>query len=114
MSVATRMYMSAAVYRNAQTATDNYGHLKPDDWQFVANAMCLVWTGPGRLSRNVDREMQVDTPQLLLPLSANIKVGDKILSVTDRNGNVMLGAAMVESVTRKRTHLQAVLKRVDP
>jgi hypothetical protein len=108
------MYMSAAVYRNAQTSTDDYGQSKPDDWQLVVNIMCVMWTGIGRLSRNYEREMQVDTPQLLLPLSANVIVGDKILAVTDRNGNVMLGPSRVEAVTRKRTHLQAVLKRVDP
>jgi len=113
VSVSTRMYMSAAVYRNAQTASDDYGHSKPDDWQLVANMMCVMWTGPGRLSRTNDREMQADTPQLLLPLSANVRVGDKITAVTDRRGSVMLGPSMVESVTRKRTHMQALLKRVE-
>jgi hypothetical protein len=113
MSVATSMTMTAAVYRNAQTATDDYGHAKPNDWALVDNIACFLWMSSSRLTRTLEREAQVDVPMLMVPRNSDIKVGDRVLSVVDRMGTVKLGASMVEAVSDKHSHMSVALKRAE-
>lgn len=113
MSTSPQMTMVATIYRNAQTSTDDYGHSKPADWQLVGTTICWLWISYSRLARSMEREVQADVPMLMAPLSADIKVGDKVTSVTDRRSTVLLGPSMVEAVNRQHTHVVATLKRVE-
>lgn len=106
--------MRAVMQRNSATGTDARGHSVPKAWAANGTLRCFVWSNASREAVDGAKTAMVEDMRGLFALGADIDEGDRIASVTDVKGNVLIPGPMEVDgpVQRKHTHLEAALKRV--
>lgn len=108
------MTQRALVQRQTAPGTDDYGNPLPGEWATHIAAM------PAWLYGSTEREAVTGTTtavvtdlKVMAPLSADITEQDRISGITDRRGTVIEpGILHIETILRKRSHLQLTVSRV--
>lgn len=95
------------------TATENPWGTKGDpDWRpHLVNQPCHAWFDSGTLVADGQKVAQVRNLKLIAPDGTDIKAGDRITSITDRQGHTELftGPMDVEAVGNRKTHLLVMI-----
>lgn len=115
MTARSRMTQRALVERYTNPALDDSGNPGPGGtWSTHLSAMpCWLYGSTEREAVTLETTAVVTDLKLLAPLSADVSERDRINQIRDRLGNVVeAGILGVETVLRKRTHLQLTLSRV--
>lgn len=85
-------------------ATDGWGHHTPPSWNVMYDALPCLWFRrpfPARRVISAERTAIDDMTELAVPVGTDIQAGDRIESVSDRQGNVLAGPMQVVSVARQ-------------
>lgn len=108
------MTQRALVERATPGATDDTNNQGPSTWSTHLAAMpCWLYGSTEREAVTEERTAVVTNLKLLAPLRADVHEQDRIRQVKDRLGTVIEdGLLYVETVLRKRSHLQLTLTRV--
>lgn len=107
------MTMRAEVQRNTATGTDPHGHPAAPVFAVHATLPCFVWSRQRREVVDGDKQAFVEDLRAMFPLNADIAERDRITSVVDRQGKVILsGRFDVGPIQFKHRHLEAGLERV--
>lgn len=115
MTARSRMTQRALVERFTPPAFDDSGNPGPGgSWATQIAAMpCWLYGSTEREAVTAETTAVVTNLKLLAPLTADVSERDRINQVKDRLGNVVeTGLLGVETVLRKRSHLQLTLSRV--
>jgi hypothetical protein len=109
MSARQKMTMRAVFQKN-QASVDPYGHDMPPAWVTVNPKLpCYVWDGSARTVFGTTI-IEAGTLTAIVPLRTDISIDDRISSVLDRNGQTLFGTMRIDSVSRKKDHLEVSLK----
>lgn len=102
--------MRATVQRNA-AIDDGYGQKGPPIWEVLAtNVACYVWSRKRRNEIGDKMMSVVEEPGMVAPLSTDVTEDDRILTVTDRRGNQLFDTMYINSVARRKRHLELRLR----
>jgi hypothetical protein len=114
MTARSRMTQRALVERYTGGATDDSGNAAPGSWASFLTAMpCWLYGSTEREAVTEETTAVVTDLKLLAPLSAAITEQDRINQVKDRHGTVIeAGILGIETILRKRGHLELTLSRV--
>lgn len=114
MTARSRMTQRALVERQSSPGTDDYGNPLPGTWAtHIAALACWLYGSTEREAVTEETTAVVTDLKLMVPLGANISEQDRINRITDRRGTVIEPAMLgIETILRKRTHLQLTLSRV--
>jgi len=113
MSARGKMTMRAVVERDTASGTDAYGHSAVPDFTALATLPCFVWSKQRREVIDGIKTAVIEDLRAMFQLTADIRTGDKITSVTNRRGvEIMAGNFLIEPPQRKHDHLEALLERV--
>ena len=119
MSSASRfMTMRARIERPGSTR-DAHGGRAINGQQIVSeDAPCFIYTGTRRTLDAQNKQAQLESVRGLFRKDAEIKRGDWVVSVTDRNGTAVIDSRLeVLAVSKKSagpgvSHLEVELRRV--
>lgn len=113
-AVRARMVHRATVERNTQTDTNPHGHRGPAEWEPVGDPIaCFLYYGSKpRESVQVERTVIVEPTMLIAPIGTDVTERDRINTVTDRAGVVVLaGVHNIRAVRNvRRSHVEIVLE----
>jgi hypothetical protein len=115
MSARSRMTQRALVERYTGGAIDDSGNPGPGGtWATHLAAMpCWLYGTTEREAVTEATTAVVTDLKLLAPLSADLTEKDRINQVKDRRGTVIeAGLLGIETILRKRSHLELALSRV--
>jgi hypothetical protein len=114
MSARRRMTMRALVERNTTVAKDDYGHKTAPVFAAHGTFPCFVWSSQSRQVTDGDKDAAVQDWRAMFQKAADIKLGDEIAQVQDRQGNVVVpGRFRIDAPPLvKRTHQEAALRKV--
>jgi len=115
MSARSRMSQRALVQRATAPATDDSGNPGgPVSWAtHIAALACWLYGSVEKEAVSEETTAVVTDLRLMVPLAADVTEQDRIAGVTDRRGTVIeAGILEIDTVLRKRTHLQLSLTRV--
>lgn len=114
MPARSRMTQRALVQRYTSPGTDDSGNPEPGSWStFLAAMPCWLYGATEREAVTEETTAVVTDLMLMAPLSAAVTEQDRINQVKDRRGTVIeAGILGIETILRKRTHLQLTLSRV--
>lgn len=106
--------MRAQLQRNSATGTDPRGQPLPPVWTTVGTLRCFIWSNASREVVDGDKTAMVEDVRGLFALGADLAEGDRLVSVADLRGTVLIpGPLEVEGpVQHKHTHLEAALRRI--
>lgn len=113
--ISGRLTMRAAIARNTATASDSWGGPVAPSYASIGAAVpCFVWSTSASQSIDGSKTAEVEQFRALFALGADVRPGDVITSVTDRQGEEIIpGRLLVEPpVQRKHTHLEATMRRI--
>ncbi|MCQ4575415.1 MAG: head-tail adaptor protein [Candidatus Brocadiales bacterium] len=114
MGARSRMTLRADVERNQETGVDGTNQPLKPDWQALATVACWVYSKARREVVDGKKVAVVEDLRAMVPLSTDITEKDKIAQIIDRSGNVIYAGPLgIESVQRKHTHLELMLKAVE-
>jgi len=84
------------------------------DWQpHLADEPCYWWAQSGREAISDDRSVVVADEHIIVARDADLKEGDRVVSVTDQRGDeLLLRDRTVEYVAVERSHLDAAVRAV--
>ena len=114
MTARSRMTQRALVERQTAGAVDDSGNPSPGTWAtHIAALACWLYGSTEREAVTEETTAVVTDLRLLVPLRADITEQDRIRQIVDRRGTVIEpGVLGIETVLRKRGHLQLTLSRV--
>ena len=115
MTARSRMTQRALVERYSAGAIDDSGNPAPGSgWSTHIAAMpCWLYGTTEREAVTEEETAVITDLKLLAPLSAAVTEKDRINQIKDRRGTVIeAGVLGIETILRKRTHLQLTLSRV--
>lgn len=94
----------ATVERNQASTGDPYGGEGPPNWQInLTDQQCYLWGDVGREAVSEDRTVVVADWKMSVPVDTDIFEGDRIVLVTDINGNTITDETLyVDHVATKR------------
>lgn len=99
------MNQRAVVERSSSTSDTGGGFTK--EWTTVNTIRCRVWSVSAIEIIASGRPESINTRIVLTPRNADVKVGDRLVSITDRKGTVLFsGPLMVNAINEKPDHLQ--------
>lgn len=114
--IAGRLTMRALVERDQAVGDDAWGNPVAPDFQPIGGdpLPCFVWSNASRELVDGDKTAMVEDMRAMFALDADIREGDEIASVTDRQGvEIITGRLKVEGpAQRKHTHQEAALRRI--
>lgn len=112
--ISGRLTMRAIVQRNTASGKDAWGQPVAPSWSTVATLRCFAWSNQSRELLDGDKTAMIEDMRIMVALGADLRDGDELTAITDREGNVLIpGRLKVEGpVQRKHTHQEAALKRV--
>ena len=112
MSAATNMTMRANIERNQDTADDAYGHPEKPNFQKHNQIPCHVFSKMRRLVTDEEKIVMIEDLRGRFQRDADLSEDDRILSVVDRQNNVLFaGPIAILALARRRGHIEAVLER---
>ena len=114
MTARSRMTQRALVERQTHGAEDDSGNPGPPTWSTHLAAMpCWLYGSAEREAVGAEATAVVTDLKLLAPLRSDVTEQDRINGVVDRRSEVVeAGLLHIETVLRKRTHLELSLSRV--
>lgn len=113
--IAGRLTMRAAIERNSATGTDDWGNPVAPVMASIGDPLaCFVWSKNSRELVDGNKTAMIEDMRAMFALTADVREGDEIASVTDRSGNQIIpGRLKIEGpVQRKHTHQEAALQRI--
>lgn len=114
MTARSRMTQRALVERFTAGPDDDSGNPTPGTWaEHLAAMPCWLFGSTEREAVTEDTTAVVTDLKVLAPISVDVTEQDRINGVVDRRGSVVeAGLLHIETVLRKRTHLQLTVSRV--
>ncbi|MEZ5790503.1 MAG: head-tail adaptor protein [Nitratireductor sp.] len=114
MSSRNVMRHRATIERNSEAGTDPHGNPLPPVWAELATLACFAWSRQSRQAYPGDRTALVEDLRAMFPLGADLRQGDRIASIRDRTGTVIIeGPLRVDAEPQfKHNHVEVALKRV--
>lgn len=114
MSTRNRMVQRALVQRATYT-TDAYGQPVPTWATHIAAQPCYFWEPTGQRGEIVgERNADIYSHRLLVPLTTDVTEEDRISGVVDRRARTVTASVFnVTQVVRKPDHLLLVLEVVE-
>ena len=108
------MTQRALVQRATVAGDDDYGNPLPQTWAtHLAALACWLYGSTEKEAVSEEATAVVTDLRLMVPLTADVTEQDRISGVKDRRGTVIeAGILEIDTVLRKRTHLQLSLTRV--
>lgn len=112
--ISGRLTMRAQLQRNSATGTDPRGQPLPAVWTTIGTLRCFIWSKASRELVDGDKTAMVEDVRGLFALGTDLRDGDRLVSVTDLGGTVLIpGPLAVEGPSQhKHTHLEAALRRI--
>lgn len=113
--IAGRLTMRAAIERNGATGTDGWSNpVAPVFASIGAPVPCFVWSETASEIADGDKLARLEDLRVLFGLRADVRGGDEISAVTDRQGTVIIPGRLkiLGPVQRKHTHLETALERI--
>ena len=113
--IAGRLTMRAAVERDTGTGTDAWGNRNAGSFASTGDPVaCFIWSTKADGLADGGKVAEIEQLRGLFALGADLRPGDEIAAVTDRQGAVVLpGRLRVKGpVQRKHTHQEAALERI--
>jgi hypothetical protein len=113
--IAGRLTMRARVERNTASGTDSWGGPVEPVFTVLHNALpCFVYSNSSRELVDGAKTAMIEDLRIMIALGADLAEGDEIVSVSDRNGTVIItGRLKVEGpVQFKHNHREAALQRI--
>ena len=115
-AVRSRMTQRAVVQRDTAVGEDDYGQPTAPNYQTHGTFPCWLYSSSrteivdGRKTTVVD-----DSLSLLFPLGTDVRRGDQITQITDRNGNELVPGLMRLTTNPKyvRDHLEVQCEKVE-
>lgn len=110
-----RLTMRAEVERNTASGTDAWGSpVAPSFTALHAALPCFVWSRSSRELVDGQKTAMIEDLRAMFAKGADIAEGDEIVSVTERDGTVIIaGRLKVEGpVQFKHSHLECALQRI--
>lgn len=108
------MTMRLDVEQNTAAGTDAFGHPVIPVWAAKATESGIVWTKARREILDGDKTALVEDIRALVPLGANVVETDRIANVKDRLGVVLFaGPLAIDTIQRRREHLELALRRIE-
>lgn len=115
MSARNAMVHRCNVERDASldTQTSPWGGDPPPDWDLhLTDLHCRFWFDSGQTKYDGQKQVEITTRKLVVPLGTDITEDDRIVSVRDRRGRVVADGPMrIDSVGDREDH--RVLRVVD-
>jgi hypothetical protein len=114
MTARSRMTQRALVQRYTPGASDDSGNPTAGSWATHLSALaCWLYGSTEKEAVTEETTAVITDLRLMVPLSADVTEQDRINGVTDRRGTAIeAGLLHIDTVLRKRTHLQLSLTRV--
>ena len=113
--IAGRLTMRAQIERASSTGTDGWNSPNAGSFSPLGDPVaCFVWSGSSTQLIDGQKQAQIEGTRGLFALGTDLRPGDRLASVTDRKGAVLIaGPLVVEGpVQFKHTHLEAMLRRI--
>ena len=113
--IAGRLTMRAQIERDAATATDSWGNPVAPSFAAIGEPLpCFVWSESAHQLIDGAKTAEIEKVRALFARGADVRENDELVSVTDRQGAVIIaGRLKVEGpVQFKHTHLEAALRRI--
>lgn len=114
MTARSRMTQRALVQRHTSPGFDDSGNPLPGTWAtHLAAVPCWLYGSTEREAVTEETTAVVTDLKAMMPLSAAITEQDRIAGIVDRRGTTVHdGLLGIETILRKRTHLQLTLSQV--
>ena len=115
MSTRQRMVHRTTIERNGNLAPDAYGQPDAPAWYpHITGQSCYFWEPSSQRGEQMnERNADIYSHRLLLPLGTDITEEDRINGVTDRHGaTISDGVFDIKQIVRKPDHLRLVLEAV--
>jgi len=95
------------------TGTDPYGNDPAPSWAtHLSGLVCRFWFDSGSTVIDGDKAVEVTKRMLIVPAGTDVTEDDRVVSVTDRLGEVLADGPMrIDSVGHRQGHI--VLTMVD-
>lgn len=94
-----------AIVERAQRASDSGGGFDTTWQEHLADEPCRCWFVRSAITTQGDKPVIVNEWRLVVPIAADVVVGDRLAEVTDRLGFTLFdGPAGVDAVGRRRDH----------
>jgi len=117
MGARTFMTNRCTIEREVALGVSESGNPTALEWTAVGlNVPCRFWFGTGTALRTKDNTTSTITvhPVIgMLPLGTDIKVTDRISSVTDRRGDKLFGAIKIDAIERRKDHLSVIAEEIE-
>lgn len=113
--IAGRLTMRAQIERATATGADGWNGPEPGAFAALGDPVaCFVWSDTITQVIDGQKQAQIEVTRALFALGTDVQPGDRLASVKDRKGAVLIaGPLVVEGpVQFKHTHFQATLRRV--
>jgi hypothetical protein len=114
MTARSRMTQRALIQRYTPGAVDDSGNASAGSWAtHIASQPIWLYGSTEREAVTAETTAVVTDLKAMVPLAAAITEQDRIAGIVDRRGTtVHAGVLGIETVLRKRTHLQLTLSQV--
>jgi hypothetical protein len=112
MSARSTMTHRTTIERDQAGADSSWGGTATPDWQpLLTGQPCRLWFKAGRQVVDGAKTAAIEDFRLLLPVDVDVTTRDRVGSVTDRLGRVIMeGPMLIDTVGRRRDHLAVMLK----
>lgn len=102
------------VERDMAVGQDDWGDAPEPDWQVhLDDQPCFVWYERGLEVHDGRKTASIDNCRAIVPIGTDLANEDRLVRVNDRRGReVVSGPLRVESIGRRRDHLDVTLEVV--
>lgn len=109
-----RMTMRAEVERNTASGTDDHNLPVAPEFEPLGIVPCFVWSKTSRHAADGEKTVLVEDLRGMFPLSADVRAGDEIARVTDRQDNELIpGRLRIQPPAQfKHSHVEMALERI--
>ncbi len=112
MTAAGNMTMRANIQRNADTETDGYGHPEKPNFETHNQIPCRVFSKMRKQFTDEEKVIMIEDLRGRFHSDADLTEDDRILSVVDRQNNVLFaGPLAIKALIRRKTYTEALLER---
>lgn len=113
MTSRSRMTQRALVERNTPGASDDSGNPGAGAWAtHIAALPCWLYGSTEKEAVSAETTAVITDLRLMVPLTADVTEQDRVSGVKDRRGSVIeAGLLHIDTVLRKRTHLELSMTR---
>lgn len=100
------------IERNTEASDQSGGFT--DSWtSVVADVPCRAWSVNVQEIVASDRPELINTRLVLMPAGTDVRTGDRLTSVTDRQGKVLFsGPLIVDGISEKPNYVQLTTRKI--